>query len=124
MTITELPIQVQKRLARLREELKSVRINTPYKVLIYDEEARRYFEAYRKSIGTTWAGFGGGSYWKVRYGAVQISRGKDPFGGVDYSLCNGKAFGKSANGVVIPQRVETKKEVLEIIKKLGIFSIN
>lgn len=123
MTIQELPQEWQDRLARERSGLIGKVVNTPYKILVYNYNAKRYFEAYRHSVATSWAGFGGGSYWKIRYGAVQFERGKDPFGGVEYHLCHGKTYGKSANGTIIPKMLDTKKEVIELIKNIGIFNI-
>ena len=58
MTIQELPHEWQIRLARERAGLIGKVVNTPYKILVYDDNAKRYFEAYRHSVATAWAGFG------------------------------------------------------------------
>lgn len=125
MKISELPEDVQKKLAQQRIELSHKRINTPYRVEVYNADGTRYLEAYR--ICKSWSDdkghympFGGGTYWSIRYGAVQWTSRKDPLGGIDYELCNGKQYG-SRDGVEIPKIVNTKKEVLILIEKLGIF---
>lgn len=122
MNITELSQEWQERLANDRKDLSRKSINTPYEVLAYNEAGTRYFHARRICRGTSWAGFGNGSYWKVSYGAVQFRKEKDPFGGIYYELCNGKTYCKSSNGTAIPSRVETKAEVMNICKQIGIFN--
>lgn len=123
MKIQELSQEWQDKLAREREELIGKVVNTPYTIIVYNATATRYFEAHRQSVPTHWARFGGGSYWECRYGAVQFAHGKDPFGGIEYRICNGKTYGKSANGTIIPKMLDTKKEVIELIKSIGIFDM-
>lgn len=40
-----------------------------------------------------------------------------------YWVKSNKTFGKSSNGTIIPTKVGTKKEVLEIAKNIGILVI-
>ncbi len=128
MKFSELPTEVQQQLTNERAELAARKINTAYRVEVYNAEGTRYFEAFR--CCNSWSDdkgnympFGGGTYWTIRYGAVQFHIGKDPFGGKAYSLCNGKTYGKSLNGTEIPAHLDTKKEVLALIKKIGIFEL-
>lgn len=129
MTIQELPKEIQEQLAQERAQLSGKQINTAYEVKLYNADGTRYFSARR--CCQSWNDdkghampFGGGTYWRVRYGSVQFRAYKDLFGGRCYELCDGKTFSRSANGTVIPSRIETKKEVMSLIKSIGIFSIN
>jgi hypothetical protein len=128
MKFEELPVEVQQQLAQQRAELAGKRINTAYQVKLYNADGTRYIEAAR--CCKPWNDdkghampFGGGTYWTIRYGAVQWQTRKDPLGGKAYELCNGKHYGKSHNGVEIPNRLNTKKEVIALIKSIGIFKI-
>lgn len=128
MKLSELPAEVQQQLAQQRAELAGKRINTAYRVELYNADGTRYIEAAR--CCKSWNDdkghampFGGGTYWTIRYGAVQWQTRKDPLGGKTYELCNGKQYGKSRNGVDIPNRLNTKKEVIALIKSIGIFKI-
>ena len=128
MKFEELPAEVQQQLAQQRAELAGKRINTAYRVELYNADGTRYIEAAR--CCKSWNDdkghampFGGGTYWTIRYGAVQWQTRKDPLGGKAYELCNGKQYGKSRNGVEIHNRLNTKKEVIALIKSIGIFKI-
>lgn len=128
MKFEELPAEVQQQLAQQRAELAGKRINTAYRVELYNADGTRYIEAVR--CCKSWNDdkghampFGGGTYWTIRYGAVQWQTRKDPLGGKAYELCNGKQYGKSRNGVEIPNRLNTKKEVIALIKNIGLFKI-
>ena len=123
MKIYELPQEWQDALAREREKLIGKVVNTPYTIIVYNATATRYFEAHRRAYMSNWASYGGGSYWEVKYGAVQFTYTKNPFGYKEYYLCNGKTYGKSANGTTIPMKLDTKKEVIELIKSIGIFNL-
>lgn len=130
MKFNELPTDAQFSLNREREELKGKCVNTPYVIHIYNAEGTRYF--YARRISEPWSDpntgnympFGGGTHWRLTYGAVQFEGYKNPVGERDYRLCDGKPFGKSKNGTVIPRIVSTKKEVLAIINQIGIFKLN
>lgn len=126
MKLSELPADVQQHLAKQRNELSGKRINTAYRVELYNADGTRYFEAIRRC--KSWSDdkgnympFGGGTHWIVRYGAVQWTTRIDPLGGKAYELCNGKQYGKSANGTEIPKSLKTKKDVLELVNRIGIF---
>lgn len=129
MKFNELPTDAQISLNRERDELKGKCVNTPYVIHIYNAEGTRYF--YARRISESWNDdkghympFGGGSHWRLSYGAVQFEGYKNPVGERDYRLCDGKTYGKSVNGTVIPRVVSTKKEVLAIINQIGIFKLN
>jgi hypothetical protein len=66
--------------------------------------------------------FGGGTYWKIRYGKVEVGAFKSPVGTREYQLIDGHTYGKSANGTEIPRTLETKKEVLALINAIRIFN--
>ena len=121
MTIDELPIDEQTRLRETKPAFVGRQINDIREVLVYDKTGTRYFHAWRVYEGVRT--MGNPSYWKVRYGKVQFMSMKDPFGGVYYEWCNGKSFGKSTNGTEIPSFVYTKKEVMQILNKIGIFEL-
>ncbi|MBP7856835.1 MAG: hypothetical protein KAZ98_03055 [Prevotella sp.] len=129
MKFNELPTDVQDQLNAEREKIKNKSVNTPYVVHIYNADGTRYF--YARRVSEPWSDtkgnympFGGGSHWKLTYGAVQFEGYKNPVGERDYRLCDGKTYGKSANGTVIPRVLGSKKEVLSIIKQIGIFNLN
>lgn len=129
MTIQELPKEIQEELAQQRAQLSGKTVNTAYDVQLYNESGTRYFRAHR--VSESWSDdkgnympFGGGSHWRIWYGCVQFHSYKNPLGGKEYEICDGKTYGKSANGTEIPNRVATKKEVISLIKAIGIFSIN
>ncbi len=128
MKISELPLEVQNQLVQKRVELSNKRINTAYRVELYNSDGTRYFMASR--ICQSWNNdrgaympFGGGTYWLISYGVVQWATRKDPLGGNAYELCNGKEYSKSRNGTEIPKRLSTKKEALALINSIGIFQI-
>lgn len=126
MKLSELPTEVQQQLSQQRGELHRKRINTAYRVELYNADGTRYFQAIRRC--KSWSDdkgnympFGGCTYWDIRYGAVQWAIRKDPLGGKAYELCNGKQYGKSANGTEIPKSLSTKNEVLALVNRIGIF---
>ena len=127
MNFNELPQDVQERLNNERKELCKKNLNTPYEVRLYNKEGTRYFAARR--VCKVWADdkghympFGGGTYWTVRYGAVQFRNERQAIGR-RYELCDGKTYMKSKNGTEIFPEVDTKKEVMRIAKLIGIFDI-
>jgi hypothetical protein len=126
MKFEELPIETQEKLRGERENLFHKNINDPYHIEVYNKKGTRYLVATRaqKSWNDNkgnYMPFGGGSEWTVRYGEVQFRGYINPVGKRDYELCNGKEYRKSLNGTEIPKKIGTKKEVLELIKKIGVF---
>lgn len=126
MKFKELPIEWQEQLTHDRKRLAGRNINTNYAIVCYNATGTRYFRARR--VQRAWNDdkgnsmpFGGGSYWTVAYGAVQFKACRNCMGEREYELCDGERYTSSANGTVIPARVATKKEVLEILKAIGIF---
>lgn len=126
MELKDLPISVQEELLAERTLLHTKwKVNTAYKVLFTNLEGTRYFSATRECIPYydnkgNYMPFGGGTQWRIKYGRILWSIGKDPMGGKTYWwLASGKTFSKSINGTVIPTKVSTKKEVMEIVKKIG-----
>lgn len=128
MKVSELPSEIQTRLSEERLLLAGKTINTPYEIRLYNAEGTRYFAAVRRQMA--WADdkghsmpFGGGSEWKLYYGAVQAIAYRTPVGTTDYELRDGKRYDRSANGTIIPSAVATKKEAVAIAKSIGLFNI-
>lgn len=126
MTFQELPIDVQEKLKKDRLALKDKNVNGAYRIRLWSNDGTRYFFADRKQ--PVWGEIGGKpifdgrSYWKIRYGMVEI-KAKRMWGDIFYELCNGQGFYKSKNGVEIPKYLDKKREVLELIKKLEVFEL-
>lgn len=128
MKYSELSLDVQEQLKQDRIELSKTRINTAYEVELYNATGTRFFIARR--ICKSWNDdkgnampFGGGTYWQIKYGCVQFCQYHNPFGETDFKLKMGKTYTSSLNGTVIPKQLSTKKEVLALIKQIGIFTI-
>lgn len=129
MTLDDLPEKIKNELLEKRLILcKEWFINNAYDVCFTNLEGTRYFTAYRKQ--SSWNDdkghsmpFGGGSQWHIRYGAILWRTTQNPLGGKEYEWCKSskKTFAKAANGTIIPNTVASKKEVLDIAKKIGIF---
>lgn len=125
MRFSELPQQVQDSLTSEQSHLHLKQVNTAYEVLFYNKTGTRFFHARR--VQSSWQGngaympFGGGSVWAIKYGEMGFRTCRNPFGGIDAELREGKTFGKSKNGTVIPKSVSTKREVLALIAQIGIF---
>lgn len=125
MKFNELPTDVQVRLAQERTELhKTWYKNTPRMIKLANADGTRFFYAERIS------GFDGyrstGDYWKLHYGVIQFSkeRTNNPFEyEFEWKWKMGKCYAKTANGTVIPKTVDKKKDVLTIVKAIGIFDI-
>lgn len=126
MTLQELPIDVQEQLRKDRLALKKKNVNGAYQIILYSNDGTRYFIARRhQPTHGEWGGkpiFDGHSYWEIKYGRVEI-KAKRMWGDTFYELCNGVRFKKSKNGVEIPEYLDKKGEVLELIKKLEIFEL-
>lgn len=128
MKFEDLPLAVRDKLQAERIKLANHRVNTAYAIELYNESGTRYFRAKRccqcwNDTNGNYMPFGGGTYWVISYGKVQVRAYKSCMGTQEYELYNGKRFDKSANGTVIPTQLNTKKEVLEIINKIGIFTL-
>lgn len=126
MTLQELPIDVQEQLRKDRLALKKKNVNGAYQIILYSNDGTRYFIAKRKQpTRGEWKGkpiWDGRSYWHIRYGIVEV-KAKRMWGDIFYELCNGQRFCKSRNGVEIPEYIDKKKDVIELIKKLEIFEL-
>lgn len=123
-TINDLPIEVQNELNAKRAELsKKWHINSAYEVRFTNAEGTRYLYARRVSVPWhdnkgNYMNFGGGTYWTVSYGVIKARKERRAMG-FTYEWCESQRYTKSANGTEIPSKVATKKEVLEIAKKIG-----
>lgn len=126
MTLKDLPQEIQDQLLADRAKLhETKKVNNAWHVAFVNKEGTRYFEAWRKNDFQRWSGGCTSGWWRVRYGKVLWDRHIWPTGGgYDYFwVFSGKWFTKSQNGTEIPTDVHTKKEVLELAKKIGIFDI-
>ena len=128
MKVSELPQKIQDRLAKEREALCLKNVNGPYRIHLYNKEGTRYFTAVR--MCHEWSDdkghymhFGNGTHWELQYGKVVVRRFKSVMATDEYELEDGPRFNKSANGTEIWPTLDTKKEVLDVIKKIGIFDI-
>lgn len=120
--LSDLQVDIQKHLHDERLDLHETwKKNDAYYVCFTNEEGTRYFQAVRVSLAGQYSKFGGGSYWKVRYGKILWDCKPAPMGELKeyFWTMSNKIFNKSSNGTVIPTRVDTKKEVLEIAKSIG-----
>lgn len=124
-TINDLPIEVRNELYAKRAKLsKKWHINSAYEVRFTNAEGTRYFHARRVCV--PWSddkghcmNYGGGTYWMVSYGVIKARKERHPMGCSYEWGESSPRFTKSANGTEIPSKVATKKEVLEIAKKIG-----
>ena len=128
MKLSELPQDVQNQLHKQLDKLANKHINDSYTIHVYNSNGTRYFYAHRfqhpyYDDKGNYMPYGGGSQWKVSYGRVQFHRTKNPLGEYEYELFDGKTYGKSANGTVIPSILNKKAEVIKLIKEIGIFTI-
>ena len=120
MKFSELKQEYQQDLNRQIDKLVGSTKNTPYMIDVYTRTrhfyARRVCKCWSDDRGSSMP-FGGGSYWMVVYCSLAFSRMIDPCGGVYYEIVNGQQF--SRKGDLIIENKESKKEVLELAKKLG-----
>ena len=107
------------------ESKKFTTLQNGYSLKCYSKNGLRCFVANRVCVASDKLNmaFGGGSFWKLSYYEVSYKIRRDLSGDLYAELCFGKKFAKTANGVEIPQYVNTKHEVLEIASKIGIFNL-
>jgi len=118
MKFYELPLEWQEKLSEERPKLHKRNHIGKSSVILYNEEGTRFF--YASYCSGMWRG--DCPRWYVNYGAVQFARKYDDTGrGVEYEWRWGKKYTQSANGTDIPRWVRTKKDVLELVEKIGIF---
>ena len=126
MKLDDLGSKIKNELLEQRKELCSKwKQNSAYDICFTNTDGTRYFKAMRVVLSWNddkghYMPFGGGTYWKIRYGKIKWATVKNPVGGKDYVWVQSReTFSKSANGTVIPIKLKTKKEVLEIAKQIG-----
>ncbi len=122
--LSELQEEVQNSLREERLHLcETWKRNDAYHICFTNQDGTRYFQATRISVphATSGMSFGGGSYWKITYGKILWDRRKAPMGNLYeyFWMRSNKIFGKSANETIIPKKVNSKKEVIEIAKAIG-----
>lgn len=126
MKLDDLDSKIKNELLEQRKELCSKwKQNSAYDICFTNTDGTRYFKAMRVVLSWNddkghYMPFGGGTYWKIIYGKIKWATVKNPIGGKDYVWVQSReTFSKSANGTVIPIKLKTKKEVLEIAKQIG-----
>ena len=126
MKLDDLDGKIKNELLEQRKELcLKWKQNSAYDICFTNTDGTRYFKAMRVVLSWNddkghYMPFGGGTYWKIRYGKIKWATVKNPIGGKDYVWVQSReTFSKSANGTVIPIKLKTKKEVLEIAKQIG-----
>ena len=122
MNFSELPQNVQDKLIKERSLLHTKNRIGAWGIYIYSNDGKRFFSARRKSLSSQYGAWGGGSYWTIKYGATQFRSTRDPLGGIMYELCEGTLFNK-VGATNIPSRLSTKREVIDLINKIGKFDI-
>jgi hypothetical protein len=128
---SELPLEYQEELSRMRAELKDE--NTPFQITLYGSGGRLVFIARRCQHAWEDHGngnrlpFGGGSYWTISCRPVKWRAVKDLMGpGFSLELCNGKPYGYYGEGADlkrIPVKLKTKAEVISLAREIGKFNI-
>ena len=126
MKISELPKDKAEKLLKAQKALHvTMREDNSYHVVRVNKEGTRYFEAHRVSMSySPNMPFGGGSYWRIRYGAMGWCRRKDMVGN-DYHCIwfkTSQTFSKSRTCIDIPATLNTKKEVMALLKQIGMFN--
>ena len=122
MNLNELPQNIQDQLREERTQLYiNWRKNTSHEICFTNKEGTRYFYAKRKLDNPT-PGMGcyGSSTWRVSYGKI-LWEIRTIGWGIEYYewVMTNQKFGKAANGTVIPSRIKTKKEVMDVAKAIG-----
>ena len=125
MKLSELPQDIQDKLIEERANLhEKWKRNTPWEVCFVNKEGTRFFSAYRKN---DFAGYGSAyGWWEIRYGAIRWQHKRENFWGFfdeKYEWVQSELYGRSQNGTEIPEHIHTKKEVLALVKAIGIFDI-
>ena len=126
MKLQELPKEIQQGLIEERKTLcEKWHRNTPWEVCFVNEDGTRFFHAYRKN---DFAGYGSISgWWIVRYGEIRwrhTYKNEWGFEEEKYEWVESrKTYSIAANGTQIPSDVHTKKDVLDLVKKIGIFNV-
>lgn len=131
--ISELPQELQERLAKEKSGLyRTWHQNDAYHVCFTDKVGKFYIYAKRDNGFRLWSRCAGVNGWYIKFGKVQCKHGYD----VNvigerteyYRWVKGTTYLKfiKADGtlVEIPQVVSTKKELMDIVKQLGIFEID
>ena len=133
MKLNELPQEIQDKLIADRENWKGKLASCAYHVTAYNKNGTRFFSATRRCVGwqDTKTGnsmpFGGGTYWEVKYGVMQWVHRKhrNPLGELahEYMWVHGTRYyniRRTTDDVLIniPDKLDTKKEVMAILKKL------
>ena len=120
MKVSELPQEVQERIAKERAELTD--INNFKLVLLYDKTKRIFFMAKRKWEAGMHHAYDGMQYWQIYCGKVVVKHSVR-FGFDQYELVKKNCYKKYGGGKDIPSTVWTKAEVIKLAKDIGLFNI-
>ena len=100
MKFAELPIETQEQLKKDMTELKNKSYQDSHNIVFYNNNGTRYFTAVR--VHSSWNDnkgnylpYGGGSEWKIAYGAIRFKSYRNPMGQIDYELAKDKSYCKA-----------------------------
>lgn len=120
--LSDMPEMVANEMREIRKNLKKDWArNDSYHVCFVNEDGTRYFMANRENGFDGYTS--GNNHWNIRYGKILWDFEKNPMGMFEPIWIKGKTFGQAKNGTMIPKQVATKAEVMELVKKIGIFNI-
>lgn len=85
-------------------------INRCREVRFYNPQGTRCFWAWKSS---------GEKVWNIRYGAVVISKESDFSDKYILTMSSKCQYNQSANGTIIPRKVESRNQVMEIAGQIG-----
>lgn len=88
-------------------------INRCREVRFYNEQGTRCFWAYKQS---------GAKVWHIHYGKVVISQQSN--GKYILTMSQSQMYNQSANGTIIPKKLESRNQVMELVKNIGTLIIN
>ena len=117
MKLQDIPQEQWMKMYECRKKLFLESLAGQASIVLYNEEGTRYFSAY---YIPSWGGRR--AFWSVRYGEVELTKAYDDITGTSsYEWINGREFRKSSNGTIVPRWLDTRKEVVELANKIGIF---
>ena len=88
-------------------------INKCREVRFYNPSGTRCFWAY-KALGE--------KKWYIHYGKVVISQQSN--GQYILTMSQSQMYNQSANGTIIPKKLESRNQVMELVKNIGTLIIN
>lgn len=130
MQLKDLPQEIQDKLLEERKQLcEKWHRNTPWEVCFVNKDGTRFFHAYRKNDYGSWDYGCKGGWWNVSYGVIRWRHRVEQIKFIGetvhhYEWVESETYKKSVNGTDVPREVHTKKEVLDLAKRIGIFNLD